>query len=415
MSLKIQIVALLAMMSAVPPALRAQFNFKIGGRPVQIHSFASQGFAYSNQNNYLTMPTSRGSFEMTDGGLNASIRLTDRFRMGAQVYVRNIGNLGDWHPQLDWAVADYRFQDWFGIRGGVVKTVFGLENETQDMEFLHTFALLPQSVYPSDLRDTLIRHRGGDLYGEIPLRRLGSLSYTLYAGRREDGLNGGYPYLLAGLGGRLTSYGGLQVGEDLRWSTPLTGLLVGASHVGADIEGEGMWDFVIPGSPPGTPPVRVLSREHSHRDWTNQFFAQYLAGGLRVAAEYQRHWRDQVIQNGRYEITCDVRGWYLSASYRISKRLELGAYYSRWAVSWFTTLPTVVQPPNQESPDRHLYDKVFAARVDLNRHWNLKIEGHFMDGFGGQYSYPSGFYPQDNPQGLRPRTNLLLLRTGWNF
>lgn len=401
--------------AAVPGALEAQFSFSIAGRPVQIHSFASQGFAYSNANNYLTMKTSRGSFAMTDFGVNASIQLTDRLRIGAQLYDRNIGNLGQWHPQLDWAVADYRFKDWLGIRGGVVKTVFGLENDTQDMDFLHTFALLPQSVYPTDQRDALIRHRGGDLYGEVPLRNLGSLSYTFWAGRREDGMDGGYPYLLSALGGHLTSYGGFQVGEDLRWTTPLPGLLVGASHLGAEIEGEGVWDFIVPGAPPGTPAVKVLSREHSNRDWTNQFYGQYVLGNLRVASEYQRHWRDQVIQNGRYEITCDVRGWYTSASYRISRRLEWGAYYSRWAVSWFSTLPTVVQTPSQASPDRHVYDKVIAVRLDFTHFWNLKIEGHFMDGYGGLYSYPSGFYVQDNPQGLQPKTNLLLIRTGWNF
>jgi len=38
---------------------------------------------------------------------------------------------------------------WFGVRGGKVKTVIGLSNDTQDYEFLNTFALLPQSVYPS--------------------------------------------------------------------------------------------------------------------------------------------------------------------------------------------------------------------------------------------------------------------------
>ena len=397
------------------PALQAQFTFEMAGRPVQIHSFVSQGFAYSNHNNYLTMKTSRGSFAMTDVGVNASIQLTDRFRIGAQVYDRDIGNLGKWHPQLDWAVADYRFTDWFGIRGGVVKTVFGLETDTQDVDALHTFALLPQSVYPTDLRDALLRHRGGDLYGEIPLKSFGSLSYTVYAGLRQDYGNGGYPYLLSGLGGHLTSYGGFQAGEDLRWNTPLKGLLVGASHVGADIEGEGIWDFVLPGSPPGTKPTRVVSREHSNRDWTNQFYGQYTAGNLRLASEYRRYWRDQVIQNGRFEISSDVRGWYASAAYRISKRLELGTYYSRWMVSWASTLPTVVQEPSQESPDRHLYDMVVTGRVDLTRHWNVKIEGHFMDGYGGLWSYPSGFYPQDNPQGLKPNTNLLLIRTGWSF
>jgi hypothetical protein len=48
-----------------PAALPAQFSFAVGGRQIQIHSFASQGFAHSNDNNYLTMQTSRGSFGHT--------------------------------------------------------------------------------------------------------------------------------------------------------------------------------------------------------------------------------------------------------------------------------------------------------------------------------------------------------------
>jgi len=394
----------------IAPLLHAQFSFTIGGRQAQVHSFLSQGFAYSNDNNYLTMQTSRGSFAMTDVGVNASIQLTDRLRIGAQLYTRNIGNLGNWHPQVDWALADYRFKDWLGIRGGIVKTVFGLESDTQDMEFLHTFALLPQSVYPTDLRDALLHHRGGDLYGEIPLRRFGSLAYTVYAGQREDSRCGGYPYLLSGTGGHLTSYGGLQVGEDLRWTTPLAGLLIGASHMGAEVQGKGYWDLTAVGMSSAMP-----YEEHSNRDWTNQFYGQYARGNLRLAAEYRRYWRDQVIFNDMWEVTTDVRGWYASAAYRLSKRVELGTYYSRWMVSWWHTLPGLVQAPTQGSPDRHLYDKVVTARFDLNRHWNVKIEGHFMDGYGGVWTYPSGFYSADNTQGLKPQTNLLLLRTGWSF
>lgn len=404
---------ILALASAcgAAPLLHAQFNFTVAGRPVQIHSFLSQGFGYSNDNNYLTMKTSRGSFNMTDIGVNASIQLTDQLRIGAQVYTRDFGNLGEWHPQVDWALADYRFKDWLGFRGGIVKTVFGLESDTQDMEFLHTFALLPQSVYPTDLRDALLRHRGGDLYGEIPLKAFGSLSYTVYAGLREDSRYGGYPYLLAGTGGRITSYGGLQVGQDLRWNTPAEGLLVGASRMSADVQGSGTWTLAFPGSPPITFPAD----EHSKRDWTNQFYGQYTRGNLRLASEHRRYWRDQMVWSDTAEVTTDVRGWYVSGSYRLSKRLELGAYYSRWAISWLDSIPGLVQAPSQDSPDRHLYDKVVTARFDLTRQWNLKIEGHFIDGYGSLWAYPSGFYAQDNPQGLKPKTNLLLIRTGWDF
>src|SRR5690348_4033693 len=237
MPFRMKLLALLAALTVSAP-IDAQFSFTIAGRPVQIHSFVSQGFGYSNSNNYLTMRTSRGSFAMTDAGVNASIQLTDQFRVGAQVYDRNVGNLGKWRPQLDWAVADYRFKDWLGVRAGVVKTTFGLYNDTQDIDALHTFALLPQSVYPTDLRDALLRHRGGDLYGAIPLPHLGTVAYTIYAGHREDSRYGGYPYLESAFGVRFDSFGGLQVGQDLRWS-PTRGLMVGASRAGMNLEGKG--------------------------------------------------------------------------------------------------------------------------------------------------------------------------------
>jgi hypothetical protein len=61
-----------------------------------------------------------------------------------------------------------------------------------------------------------------------------------------------------------------------------------------------------------------------------------------------------------------------------------------------------------------MYDKVITARVDLNRFWNLTVEGHFMDGYASG-SYPEGFYPQVNPQGFQPNTDALVVKTGINF
>ena len=45
---------------ASPTALRAQ-EFKVFDHAVQVHGFASQGFAYTDQNNWLTMNTSQGA------------------------------------------------------------------------------------------------------------------------------------------------------------------------------------------------------------------------------------------------------------------------------------------------------------------------------------------------------------------
>src|SRR5581483_3862330 len=169
MNAKLSITAVFwaAALSAGPAALQAQFS--IDGHTIQVHGFASQGFALSDQNNFLTMQTSKGSFAFTDGGLNVSTSLTDKFRVGAQGYVRNIGQLGGGRFSVDWALGDYKFKDWFGVRAGKVKTALGLFNDTQDAESLHTWAMLPQSIYPLDLRISLIAHTGGDVYGQIEL------------------------------------------------------------------------------------------------------------------------------------------------------------------------------------------------------------------------------------------------------
>jgi len=384
------------------PLAKAQFNFDVDGKSIQIHSFGSQGFMATDQNNYLTTNTSQGSFSFTDMGANISTQLTDKFRVGAQIYDRDIGKLGQWHPQLDWAVADYKFKDWLGIRGGVVKTTFGLHNDTQDMDFLHTNALLPQSIYPTDLRDALIRHTGGDVYGQISLRRFGSLSYTGFAGMRNDSEYGGYIYLLEGVGIDMKTYGGLQFGGDLKWNTPLKGLLLGFSHMDENITGKGTYN---PGILFGGPPSVAPYEEHSNKDQANQVYGQYTVGNLRVESEYRRWWRDQEIFNGSFSVTTDTRGWYGLTAYRLSKYFELGGYYSHLVAN--AEMPAA--PPNN-----HLYDKVVTLRVDLKRYWNVKLEGHFMNGYTGS-DYPAGFYTQDNAQGLKPNTTMLMIRTGFNF
>lgn len=152
-----KIVFAAAVLSA-PCLLYGQFDFKLDGHDVQVHSFASQGFVFTGGgNNWLTMDTRNGSGAMTDLGMNISSRITDKLRVGAQIYDRNIGQLGKWHPSLDWGFVDYRLKDWLGFRGGKVKTTQGLYTDTQDMDFLHTFAILPQSIYPVDLRDATMR------------------------------------------------------------------------------------------------------------------------------------------------------------------------------------------------------------------------------------------------------------------
>jgi len=362
------------------------------------------------------MDTSQGSAAFTDFGLNVSTNLTDKLRVGAQIYDRNLGQLGQYHPSLDWAVADYRFKSWFGVRGGKVKTTLGLYTDTQDLDFLRTFALLPQSVYPTDTRDATIAHLGGDIYGNVSLKhRLGDLFYTAYAGHRSDSIYSGVAHLAAQYQVYFSSYGGLQYGGDLRWHTPLKGLLIGVSRMNEDLTGRAK--AINPLNPAaGLVPYSAVSRA----DWTNQFYGEYTVGKLRLDSEYRRFVHDEQDQSAGIdlvEIYDDVRGWYVSGSYRVTKRLVLGSYYSRYLVTSVAGGLLASYAPHQidtSLPANHIYDKVISARIDLKRYWNVKVEGHFMNGY--EYSsYPDGFYPQVNPQGFEPNTNALVIKTGINF
>jgi hypothetical protein len=348
-----------ACFGASPATLQAQ-EFRLLDRTIQVHGFLSQGFVYTNDNNWLTMNTSQGSAAFTDFGVNLSTHINDKLQVGAQGYDRNLGQLGQYHPSLDWAVADYRFKTWFGVRGGKVKTTLGLYNDTQDLDFLHTFALLPQSVYPIDLRDATIAHLGGDIYGNISLRRrLGDLSYTAYAGHRSDSIYSGYPYYLSSFGAQIRSFGGLQYGADLRWNTPLKGLLIGASRMNEDITGKGLalnpfmpQDGLVPYS------------EASKADWANQFYGEYTVSRFRFDSEYRRYRRDQQLFNGASESVANILGWYVSGACRIGKQLQIGSYYSRYTITNIVTgaLSAFYPPATDTSlPADHDYDKVITG------------------------------------------------------
>lgn len=383
----------------IPICVRAQ-DFKIDGREVQIHGFASQGFVHTDDNNWLTMETSNvGSGEFSELGVNASTQLTDKLRIGAQLYDWNLGGLGSWYPQLDWAYAQYKLKPWFGVRGGRVKTVLGLYTDTQDLDFLHPYALLPQNIYPIDLRDFTIAHDGGDVFGDIPLgTKYGTLSYTAYGGHHSVSQHDGYAYLFKSDDITFGSTAGVQYGGDLRWHTPLKGLLVGTSRENLDYNS----NYTVNLS---TGPVPIRASDNS--DWINQFYGQYSWNKLLIDAEFRREWDDNGVLHVS-EFQMNIHAWYVAGAYRVVKRLQLASYYSRY---WAGFPLAYVQPAGTGE----INDKVVTGRYDINRFFNLKIEGHFMAGVGLPGDYPDGFYFANNPHGLQPDTKALVIKSGFNF
>lgn len=159
----------------------------------------------------------------------------------------------------------------------------------------------------------------------------------------------------------------------------------------------------------------------SRADWTNQFYGEYASGKLRIDSEYRRFVHDQVVNGGAINTISDVRGWYVSGAYRVSRWATLGSYYSRYSITSVAggplddLFPQLFPDQTDASlPANHVYDKVITARVDLKKFWNVKVEGHFMNGYGDS-SFPEGFYRQVNPDGFKPNTEGLVVKTGINF
>jgi hypothetical protein len=192
---------------------------------VELHAFASQGFILSKYNNYLDVDTTHGSFQFSELGVNLTKNLTDRFRVGLQLFAQNLGPTGSYDIKADWFYLDYRFANWLGVRAGRVKIPFGLYNDSADIDSARVAVLLPQSVYPEENRNYLLAQTGGEVYGYASLRAAGALDYRAYAGTIfiDTTSTQPSPYQISSFS---VPY---LVGGRLMWETPVQGLRVGAS------------------------------------------------------------------------------------------------------------------------------------------------------------------------------------------
>jgi len=365
------------------------------GDDLQVHGTVAQGGLLSSHNNYLTAQTSQGSTQWTEAALNASASFSDRFHIGVQVHTYRLGELGKFKPELDWAYADYRIAEALGVRAGKVKTPLGLFNDTQDVDTLYLWALLPQGVYPADNRSWTLAHTGGDVYGTVALPPiLGRLSYQGYYGSRTADSNEGYFRTAAddgmpvanGANGRL--YGG-----DLRWHAPFRGLLVGASLGLADTAGKATMSNL---------PAPVTIRSTS--DTNTAMYAELERGKFYAAGEFRRRiWNLELVEPNIPVVALDSRAWYVMGAYRIRPKLNLGGYFSRFR---FAPSQALLQPtPLQE----YSKDWVLSARIDPKPYLYLKLEGHYISGAA------NGLYPSANPTGFDRLTRLLVARIGLTF
>jgi len=308
---------------------------------VQIHGFVTQGF--SSSNNYLSMTSRSGSAQWTEGAISVSNLVPEKLRVGMQLHMYQLGQFGGSNVQVDWASGDYRFNDHLGIRVGKIKTPLGLFNDSQDVDSLFLWVLLPQSMYPVDNRGFDLAELGGELYGRLPLgKRAGSLLFQGHAGYSSIDRNGGYSQQLAQLGLIFPDPpGGKTEGGDLRWQTPCRGLMVGVTVLGQAVDQTGSDGSI-----------------HVAPDLGTAYYAQWETGKMYFAGEY---WRTPVnptltLDTITLYVPLDTRSWYVMGSYYLTKKMDVGSYYSHY----------VNKAADTTLPENYSKDFVVSERYNFN-------------------------------------------------
>jgi hypothetical protein len=331
--------------------------------PLDFHGFVSQGFLYSSAYDYLG-ESSKGSFEYTEAALNVSFNPLPRTRFAAQAFTYDVGEAGRYDVVLDYALAEYTFNDYFGVRAGRIRRPEGIYNDIQDVDVARTFVLLPQGMYDARWRDFYVSMDGGEFFGTIPLKQAGSLSYEIYAGLVRPTENGGVALLLrSSLPAfvQLNSISSDEIyGGQLWWNTPVDGLRFGAA--GGFVPSVDYTTTIQTTGGPIHPDNRTAAV-------FEQYSAEYLWKSWTFDAE--AYFRDSYPAAGGIP-DAHTLDWYASAAYRFNKWFEAGAYYTEY----YSQL--------NQTGNSLLYQKdaALAVRFDATAWWTFKVEGHYIRGTG---------------------------------
>ncbi len=256
-----------------------------------------------------------------------------------------------------------------------MKVPFGLYNELNDVDSGRVPVFLPQSVYPISNRDFLLAQTGAELYGRVDLHGIGVLDYHLYGGTifLDVVQEPGAPYQVKTLevpyvaGGRVL------------WEPPLPGLRLGGSLQALRLESDLLFDPAVwtplqmmgklPASFKGDVSVNLPALL-----WVGS--VEYSAGALLMAAEYSRWHVDSksdqpaLFPGPGAKASSTSERLYGMLAYRVADWFQLGVYYS-------LLFPDV----DDRSGRQHVqHDVAGTLRFDINDHWLVKLEGHYMHG-----------------------------------
>ncbi len=372
---------------------------------LSINGFLSFGYIKSRNNNFLGESLD-GSFQLNEFALTTNYIANDNLRFGFQLLSRDVGEEGNNDILIDWAVADYRWQDWLGMRLGKVKLPIGLYNQGRDIDFLRPMAFLPQSIYDENKRTLVVAALGGSIYGNISFGDSGDLDYQAYYGKVDFREDSGQARGMEKLLGKTAMQKGLGevygfeadnryvYGGSLVYAPPLDGLRLGASY----FTGQTDFDFKIgakDGYARGTnKDFVVLSMEYFLPDW-------------KLAAEYTEFTGDREvlgidIPDGRSQ------GGYVQLCCHIFEPIVLSVLYDVFYADKDDHNGSNFVAKGQPDFLGWRKDVGLGLRWNISDQWIIKAEHHWLNGAALQL-------PIFNPEGVEEDWSYFVLKTSFNF
>jgi hypothetical protein len=375
------------------------------GENLRINGFLSQGYIKSEGNNYLG-DSLDGSFQLNEFGLTLNSALTDNLRLGLQLLSRDLGEEGNNDVLIDWAMADYRWQDWLGIRLGKVKLPIGLYNQGRDSDFLRPMVFLPQSIYDEGKRTLVVAAVGGSLYGNISLGRSGDLEYQAYYGtvdfRSDSGQARGMEQLAARIArqrhlGTVTDLeaDNLYVyGGSLIYNPPLDGLRAGVSY----FTGQTDFDFDVGGA--------EGDAQGTMKDFV-VLSLEYAMGKWHTATEYTEQTADREVF-GADILGGRSQGGYVQLCYHLLDQVGMSVMYDVFYADKQDHDGSSLVAQGQPDYLGWRKDLGVGLHWEVNSQWLVKAEYHEVDGAALQLTI-------FNPEGVERNWSYFVLKTSFNF
>jgi len=378
---------------------------------VDIHGFISQGYLLSSENNYIA-DSKDGTFEFNELGINFGTNPLPGLFLGVQLFANDLGKTGNDELTLDWAVADYKWRPYLGLKAGKLKLPYGLYNDTRDIDMLRVSILLPQSVYLEIQRESMNGLNGGGVYGKFPVPFIGKISYEVLAGTMNISKDGSLAYYIESIISSVAPISinitKIDVNSFFYYSatlhTNLRGLLFKYSGSIIDINVESIINAGYQIDRAMDPfQVNVYSVQYSFHNFL--FTSECL---LIDQKQRDKFYVGDVLLGSQVK-NDHMLGNYASISWSINELFELEYYYSQFFTDRNDKKGKNITP----SYSAYQKDHCLALRYNINSYWIVKVEGHLISGVGL-------LNPSENPPGssgnrYTKNWSLLALKLSYRF